>query len=137
MNNTEKNDRDILSRYISPERIEKAPEGFTQRIMIMLQSEKAPMAIREKSLKDYRIPVISILITLSFIMAAISSSSSNDYIPDLSLLKLTGKINLPDFNIEKLFSFTFPELLIYITLGIFLLLLFDQLLNRFFHRERK
>jgi uncharacterized BrkB/YihY/UPF0761 family membrane protein len=137
MNKPEKFDEDILSRYISPERIEKAPEGFTQRTMIRLQSEKAPIAMREKSVKNYRVPVISALITFGLIIAAMLLSTSNEYIVDLSILKQTGNFNLPQFNIDKMISFTLPELLIYISVGILMLLLFDQLLNRVFHRERK
>ena len=136
MNRPEKFDDDILSRFISPEKIEKAPEGFTQRTMIRLQSEKE-VVIWEKSVKDYRIPLISALITLVLIITAVLFSSSKDYIPDLSILNPIGKISLPELNFDKLFSFTLPELLIYISIGVFLLLLFDQVLSRFFHRERK
>ena len=137
MNSPEKFEEDILSRYITPKRFEKTPEGFTQRTMIRIQSEKAPVANREKSVYDYSIPLISLLITLAFIVAAVFSSSSNEYILGLSILKSVGTISLPEFNIDKIFSFPFPELLIYISMGIFLLLIFDQVLSRFFNRERK
>ena len=33
MNKSEKLHEDILIRYINPEKIEKAPEGFTEKIM--------------------------------------------------------------------------------------------------------
>lgn len=137
MNSPEKLEEDILSRYISPEKIEKAPEGFTQRTMIRLQSEKAPVVIGEMSVKGYEIPLISVAITLALIITAVLLSTSNDYTLDLSVLKSISKISIREFSFDKLFSFTLPELLIYISIGVFLLLLFDQVLNRFFHRERK
>ena len=134
MNKPEKLNDDMLSRYISPEKIEKAPEGFTQRTMIRLQSEKLPIYGREKSVRNYRVPVLSALITFGLIIAAILLSSSNEYIFDLSILKSVVNLNLSVVKIDKLFSFTLPELIIYISLGIFTLLLFDKVLNRLFHR---
>ena len=33
---------DVLRQYINPERIEKAPEGFTSKVMTRIQVETVP-----------------------------------------------------------------------------------------------
>ena len=39
MNNQEKYKEDLLRQYINPEKIEKAPEGFTSKVMTRIQLE--------------------------------------------------------------------------------------------------
>lgn len=137
MNKSENSNEEILSRYINPGYLEEAPEGFTQRTMMRLQSEKVPSFAFEKPLSKYRIAVFYAMITLVLLTAAILLSPSGNVIPEVPLLKYLGELRLPEININRAFSFTLPQLLVYILLGIFILLLFDQVLNRFFHRERK
>ena len=56
MNKSEEFNEDILNRYINPEKIEKAPAGFTDRVMNSIQTEKIPSAAGKSFLSNYKIP---------------------------------------------------------------------------------
>jgi hypothetical protein len=42
---------DLLRQYITSERIEKAPEGFTSKVMTRIQVDTSPLMVAEKSRK--------------------------------------------------------------------------------------
>jgi len=139
MNKSEEFNEDILGRYINPEKIEKAPLGFTERIMTRIQTEKVPLGVRKYSIKNYKVPLISGLITVSLIISAILVSSTGNDSAIFSVLKPFSDIRpvFPEISFGKFTGFTLPEWMIYIALGIFMLCLFDLVLNIIFHRERK
>jgi hypothetical protein len=139
MNKSEEFNEDILGRYINPEKIEKAPLGFTERILTRIQAEKVPFADRNSSIKNYKVPIISGLITVSLIISAILASSTGSDSAIFSVLKPFSdiRIALSEINFEKFTDFTLPGWMIYIALGIFMLSIFDLALNIIFHRERK
>lgn len=139
MNKSEEFNEDILGRYINPEKIEKAPLGFTERIMTRIQAEKVPFAAGMNSIKNYKVPLISGLITVSLIISAILVSSTGNDSVIFSVLKPFSDIRIafPEINFGKLTDFTLPGWMIYIGFGIFMLSLFDLALNIIFHREKK
>lgn len=139
MNKSEEFNDDVLKRYINHEKIEKAPAGFTERLNIRLQSERVPVYARTSFLRNYRVPVISGLITISLIIAAVLLPSTDNDSLLYSLVKSMNDITIafPKLNLQRFSFFTLPELTTYISLGIFLLSIFDRLLNTYFHRERK
>lgn len=139
MNKSEDFNKDILTRYISPEKIEKAPAGFSERLMTRIQVEKIPSVGRNHFLLNYKIPLVSGIITAALIISAVITSSPASDSPIISFLKPLSDLltALPKINFEKFAGITFPGLTIYIALGIFLLSLFDRALNIFFHRDRK
>jgi len=139
MNKSEEFNEDILSRYINPERIEKAPGGFTEKIMTRIQIEKVTSPVTNSYLKNLKVPLISGLITVALIVSAILVSATDVDSAIFSVLKplIDIRNSFPEINFDKLTGFTLPGWMIYITLGIFMLSIFDRALNTLFHRERR
>jgi hypothetical protein len=139
MNKSEEFNEDILSRYINPEKIEKAPGGFTEKIMTRIQIEKVTSPVTNSYLKNLKVPLISGLITVALIVSAILVSATDMDSAIFSVLKplIDIRNSFPEINFDKLTGFTLPGWMIYITLGIFMLSIFDRTLNALFHRERK
>jgi len=138
MNNQEKYKEDLLRQYINPERIEKAPEGFTSKVMTRIQIEAVPLKsagrLRNKSL----VPVISTTVTILLIVAAFlipGSETDSLALPVVKLIK-NIKVSLPEIDLTSIFRFNLPALLIYVFIGILILTLFDRALNGLFHREK-
>ena len=139
MNKSEKISEDILSRYINPDKIEIAPEGFTEKIMTRIQIEKSYSPVTRRYLRNFKVPLISLVITISLIIPAILGSANGKDSMFFSFFEplLDKNIVLPAFNFDKFTGFTLPGWLVYIAIGIFFLSLFDRVLNTFFNRERK
>jgi hypothetical protein len=138
MNNQEKLTDDLLSKYIISERIEKAPDGFTSKVMTLVRVEKSHLVSEERSCKKNLVPVLSIVITVLLIVSAyLIPSGKTDPIsnPVLSLIK-NLKLSFPDVNISSIFRFSLPSVMIYAIIGIIILTVFDRALFRVFHRQK-
>lgn len=132
MNKKTKNSDDILNGYIKPELIEKAPDGFTARVMRSVQFEPIPL----KNTRNL-VPVISGMVTILLILTAFlipGNDSGTPLIPAVNLLKHI-KGTMPSFSLNSIFNFSFPALVVYIFIGILILTLFDRALNIFFHQR--
>lgn len=137
MNNQEKYDKDLLSRYINPEKIEKAPEGFTSKVMATIQMENATVIPSVRKRKRNLVPVISGLVTVILIASVFLLPGNEDEktaFPALELLK-NIKISFPEIDLTSLFSLNVPVTLAYGLLGILILSLLDRAIYGFFHRE--
>lgn len=130
MKNKEKIESDILRQYIDAEKIEKAPKGFTSRIMSQALLEAEPL----KQKKNNHIPAISALVTTVFIMIAvlIPGSSHKLNVPDI-LQNIS--IPLPGILKNWFSGFHPPEILLYIVAGCFILTILDAALYGFFNRQ--
>ena len=94
MNNREKYNDDILRQYIGPERIEKAPEGFTSKVMTRIKIETIPSAVSVKSQKRNLIPVISAAVTLLLLAAAFLIPVSESDSITIPLLRLFAEYKI-------------------------------------------
>ncbi|MCX6255538.1 MAG: hypothetical protein NTV31_13805 [Bacteroidia bacterium] len=138
MNNQGKNKEDILRQYIDPERIEKAPEGFTSQVMTRIQIEAVPLKVIGRLRNKSFVPVISTAVTILLMVAAFlipGSESDSTILPGLKLIK-NIKVSLPEIDLTSISRFNLPALLIYILIGILILTLFDRVLNVLFHRVK-
>ena len=138
MNNLEKHTDDLLSKYITSERIEKAPEGFTSKVMTLVRLEKSHLVSEERSWKKNLVPVLSIVVTVLLIVSAyLIPSGKTDSIanPVMSLIK-NLKLSFPDVNISSIFRFSLPSVMMYAIIGIIILTVFDRALFRVFHRQK-
>jgi hypothetical protein len=138
MNNREKLNDDLLRQYISPEKIEKAPEGFTSKVMTRVQLETRSLILAERSWKKNLVPAISAAITILLIASAfLIPGSQSDALqnPVLSLFKNLN-FSMPEIKLTSIFRVTFPSVVMYVFIGIIILTLFDRALNRIFHREK-
>ena len=138
MNNREKYNDGNLRQYISPENIEKAPEGFTSKVMTRIKTETIPLAVSGKSQKRNLVPVIYAAVTLFLLAAACLipvSESDSMTITTFRLLAII-KSSLPELNLSSIFRLTLPSIMMYVFIGILVLTLFDRALYRIFHREK-
>jgi hypothetical protein len=136
MNNSDKNENDILGKYINPERIEKAPEEFTEKIMARIQVERAPSRMPGKIRLSVLVPVISATITVALIVLAIIFSSPSDNAVFSGIMKQFSNLNLafPKIKMDAISGFSLPAIAVYIATGFLILTLFDTALNKLFHR---
>jgi hypothetical protein len=138
MNSQEKHSDDLLSKYITPERIEKAPDGFTSKVMTLVRLEKSHLVSEERSWKKNLVPVISVTVTVLLIVSAyLIPSGKTDSIanPVLSLIK-NLKLSFPDVNVSSVFRLSLPSVMMYAIVGIIILTVFDRALSRVFKKEK-
>lgn len=135
--NSEKNIKDdLLRQYISPEKSEVAPVGFTSNVMFRVGSEIAPVAVKEHFLKRNLVPAVSALITLVLIILAFllpeDKSATSLYL--LNILK-NLELSLPKADLSGLSGLNLPSVTIYTIIGIACLTVFDKALSGIFKRR--
>lgn len=138
MDNKENQERDILKEYIDPERIEKAPMGFSQKTMARIRIEAGRVPVRESLRFRNLIPFIAGLITIILIISVILVEKSNGSSLFRTIAERAGKWNftLPHLETDFFTGINFPSITIYLIIGILILALFDRILSLFFHRNR-
>ena len=134
MNNQGKYKEDPLSRYISPEKSENAPDEFTSKVMTRIQLEALPLKAADRSWKKNPVPLISAAVTILLIVIAFLIPGSQSDTFDFSVLNSMKniKLSMPEFNLSSIFRLTLPSVLIYAVVGIFVLALFDRALYGYF-----
>jgi hypothetical protein len=138
MNKPDKYDEDLLSRYINPERIEKAPEGFTSKVMSLIETENEPVKDVVRTRKINLVPVISGAVTVLLIASVFLINGNNsDFmaLPALEILK-NVKVVLPEIDLTSFFRLNIPVALLYGLIGILILSLLDRALYGVFHKEK-
>jgi hypothetical protein len=138
MNNQEEHKEDLLRKYITSERIEKAPEGFTSKVMTRLQLETTPLIAAKRSWNKNLVPVISVTVTILLLVSAfLIPVSQYDSLtnPVLNLIN-NIKFSMPDINMSSIFRISLPSVTMYVFIGILILTLFDRALYGIFHREK-
>ena len=138
MNKHEEFKDDLLRQYITSKRIEKAPEGFTSKVMARVQVDTSPLMVTEKSRKKNLVPFISSVVTILLIASAVlipGSQSDSLVNPVFSLIK-NIKFSVPEINLSSIFRLTLPSVLMYVFIGILILSFFDRALYGIFHREK-
>jgi hypothetical protein len=139
MNNQEKYNEDLLRQYITPEKIEKAPEGFTSKVMAGIRLEKIPVMVHERSRKKNFVPVIYSAVALLLVVVAFlipESQSDSLALPFLKLIKIL-KFSMPETNLSSIFHLTLPSIIMYACIGILVLTIFDRALYEAFHKEKE
>lgn len=138
MNNQKNQEKDILKEYIDPERIEKAPDGFSLKTMARVHIEAGTGPERERFLIRNLVPAVAGLITIILIALVILLPDTNGTSLIRTIVEKTGiaGVSFPQFDIDLLTGFSIPSIVSYLLIGIFMLLLFDRVLSLFFHRNR-
>ncbi len=139
MEKREKYDEDILRKYLSSERIEKAPEGFTSKTMARIRIEANSVRVYNGIFRRNRVLIISAVITLLLVVAAVLMPASK---PDSFFSVIFSYINkignlIPDIIPSPKPDFSLPGWTLYSIIGIVFIGLFDRFLFRLFHREEK
>jgi hypothetical protein len=138
MNNQEKYNEDLLRQYITPEKIEKAPEGFTSKVMAGIRLEKIPLMVPERSRKKNLVPVIYAAVALLLVVTAFLIPESQSDLLALPVLKFIKnlKFSMPETSLSSIFHLTLPAVIMYACIGILILTVFDRALYGVFHREK-
>jgi hypothetical protein len=136
MNSKQNMEYDFPGSYLNREKIEKAPQGFTERVMMQISMEKVPSVTPERSKNERIIAWVAILTSLVLIIiAGLTSSSDSLFFSSVSGTLEGLNIVLPGLNIRDFPHISLPGIVFYISTGIILLTLFDLALNRIFHRK--
>jgi hypothetical protein len=138
MNKQEKYNEDLLRSYINPVRIEKAPEGFTSKVMARIQSDEVPVKASRMLWKRSRVPVISCAVTVLLITSVfLIPGNKSDFmaLPALEILK-NIKVTLPEIDLTSLFRLNVPVTMAYGLIGILLLSILDGAFHGVFHKEK-
>ena len=129
---------DLLRQHINPGQIEKAPKGFTSKVMNRIQIEAVSLRSSNRYRNKNFVPIISISVTILLILAALllpGGESDSFAQPAVNLIK-DIKVYLPEIDLISILRFNLPASFIYVFASIMILTLFDRALNLFFHREK-
>ena len=136
--NERENNNDPLSRFLNQEMIEKAPEGFTSKVMTMIQVEprtaqKSPSK-RERSI----VPIISAGVFILLMLSTFILPGGNDLIK-FPLPDIIRELELPlsSLDFSKLNIISLPGWVPYMIAGILILSLLDRVFYELFHRREK
>jgi len=137
MNKQDQYDEDLLKRFINPERIEKAPEGFTSKTLARIQIEAQSARVKKGILVKYRIPLITAIITAGLILAAtkIPANETDSVGATLWNFFQSLEFSLPRINNTYLQDLNLPGWIAYAIVGILLLGLVDRTLFGIFNKE--
>lgn len=138
MNTQQNYDERLMKDLFKQEMIEKAPSGFTEKVMTRVSLEPRPVKSRESLIARTIVPAISIAVTLVLTGIALLLPAAGNEVTYSPLMKLIRNINFPDVNLhlDTLFSFSLPGYLPYLFLSILFLTIFDRGLSGLFHRGK-
>ena len=138
MNTQEEYNNKVIREHFSPEAIEKAPRGFTEKVMTLVSLEAKPVKARERLISRIIVPAISVTVTLILTVTVLLLPGSGYDSANLPWMKIIKNLNLPAFNmnLDSLLSFTVPAYLPYLFICILFLTIFDRGLSGLFHRGK-
>jgi hypothetical protein len=136
MNNQHYRETDPLSRYFDPKGIEKAPAGFTSKVMENIRHEAVPSGRRGIFQKIKPVPAISAAVTFALIMAALLlTGGQNDHYGQIINDQIRNiRFSLPEVDLSSIFNNNLPEVLIWALGGIIILSVFDRVLSTLIRR---
>lgn len=139
MNKQDQYDEDLLRKFLNPESIEKAPEGFTSKTLTRIQIESQTEKLRNGFFAKNRVPIISVLITSGLIIAALLiPASETDSVGSTIWKFFQGlEFSLPRINNAFFEKINLPVWIIYTLIVLLLLAFFDKALFGVFHKEEK
>jgi hypothetical protein len=129
--------KDILREWIDKTGKDTAPSGFTEKIMARIEVEITPAQVYKNPISiTFRLGALSVL-SLLIILSVFSAGSSELAWFDTISEKISQlNISIPQLtefgSLMSNFSF-----LIYISIGIFMVVLFDRVLSRIFNNKAR
>ena len=137
MNKEDKNNDDLLRKFMYPGKKELAPEGFTAKTMARIMIEKQSEPSRESFLVRNRVPLVSLSVTAALVICAIfipaggSSSLGSavwSYFNDIEFA-------LPRFNNTWFENSALRQWVAHAVSGILILMFIDRALNFVFRKK--
>lgn len=131
--------QDPLRNYFDTERIEKAPEGLTGKIMTRIGLEANAAYFKKGRLRSFRVPVISVIVTGLLVLAAVLvpiNQTDTGFAPVMKFIS-NLRLTMPDVHILKGSALHLPDWTLYGLAGLVLIALVDKGLSSIFHRTGK
>ena len=139
MDKQEKYDEDLLKTFLTPDRIEKAPEGFTSKTLARIQIEKQSSGLARSFFGKNLVPLVTLAVCAVLIIVSVVLPT-NDPGPAGSViwnyLRNSG-ISLPALNNDFIQHLRIPGWIPYSFIGLFLLVFFDRILFGIFYKHDK
>ncbi len=135
MTTSEKKEFDRLDKFMNREKIEKAPDGFTGRVMSSVTWEKVPAREKYIFYREKTVPVIIVTVLATLIIIALVLPSSPQTEIEKNIAKFFQLFSAPVIDKEKISSFTVPSVLIYIAGCLPFFFLFDFSLRKYFRKR--
>ena len=137
MNKQEQYEEDLLRKFINPERIEKAPVGFTPKTMARIQIETQEARLKPGFFTKNRVPLISAAIIAGFIVIAVLVPANDaDFVGSVFWQYMQNiKITLPGISDTVFKDSIIPGWMIYALAAFPLLAFLDKALFGFFHKQ--
>lgn len=136
MNDRDELRDDLVGRYLNRESIEKAPEGFTDRMMNQLMTEPAHTPEKQVRKSITAIPLVSLIITIILILLAVFAGKTEHAGTNIFLTGLLKSINISwQVHFPDLSGFTVSDITAYVMSLSILLLVFDLALSRYFRNK--
>ncbi|HKK43825.1 MAG TPA: hypothetical protein VJ963_15525 [Bacteroidales bacterium] len=138
MKTSQDNTENLIREYMNSEGIEKAPEGFTAKIMSRIQVEPATGRNSVKESRLRLVPLVSVAVVLMLVVMALILPDNNSMLasgPAADFLKKVS-LMLPSIDMTSHLKVNIPATFIYISIAIFMLTFFDRALNGIFHRDK-
>ena len=138
MNTQQEYKNDTMRDHLIPEMIERAPSGFTEKVMTRVILETRPVKSRVKFIIRTSIPAISVTVALALTGIVLLLPATSYEFSGMKWMKIINDINLPAFkiNLDSIFNCTLPGYLPYLFICILFLTIFDRGLNGLFHRGK-
>jgi hypothetical protein len=133
---TDEREKDLHGRFMNPESIEKAPEGFTDNIMSAVRVGSLPVGRKKKITAVNVVPIAVLAIMLVLVIISALSGTDDKSFAGNEISKVFQNIALPRLKAPELPGLNLPGLAIYISLGIFVLWIFDLFLGKIFYRRQ-
>lgn len=137
MDKQDKYDDDLIRRFLHPQKIEKAPEGFTSKTLTRIRIEDQSLKVKKGFLSRNRVPLISAAFTALLIAAAaiIPADEAESVSSTLWKYFVDLEFTLPVISSTLFEKADFPGWIKYAALIFFLLAFLDRALFRFFYKE--
>jgi hypothetical protein len=136
MMKTDNREMDLNRKFMNPGSIEKAPEGFTENVMSAVQVESRIIVRKKVWASGKIVPAIVIGVMLFLVIISLFTGTDDKVIPGSEISKFFNHFAIPQIKAPTLPGLNLPGLVVYISLGVFVLWVFDLLLGRLFYRRQ-
>lgn len=133
----EEKERDFLASYMNRGKIEKAPDGFTGKLMGRIAAETPPAKNSVRLFNTLRIPAIAAVTVAGLIIfSVLAGNTESSLFSSLGDRVKVFTALLPELNKALMPEFSVPQIFVYISVGLLVLWLLDMSLNYIFNRSR-
>jgi hypothetical protein len=136
MKKAEEREKDLLGRFMNPEGIEKTSEGFNEKVMSAVRVASLSTVRRKERATDKIVPVAVIVVLLALVIISLITGQDDKSLAGTEFSKIFQQLAHLQIKAPSLPGLDLPGLAVYISVGIFVLWIFDLLLGKVFYRRQ-